>query len=256
MKKMEDESVDLVVADPPYRTTQYITKKKWGPDVKALSARKKTAIFDAEWDRFTPEDYAKFTDDWILEIFRVLKQKGTAFIHCILTGEWLGVPEVISACKKSGFGLLNNISWAKPNAQPNLPGARFSFSTEQILWVSKGGKGKRTFNYQTLKSLNGGKQMRDYWIIPTEPTRFEHPSVKPLNLVQRMVVGCSNKDDLILDPFVGSGTTQVACEKLERNSIGIEISKEYCELAYQRLKKEVNQIKIGREKSTMERIGF
>jgi site-specific DNA-methyltransferase (adenine-specific) len=253
---MDDESIDLVIADPPYRTTQYITKERWGQEIKDLSLRKRIVPFNAEWDRFTPEAYAKFTDEWISEIYKVLRQKGTAFIHCILTGEWLGLPEIVSSCKKSGFKLLNTISWIKSNGQPNLRGVRFSFSTEQILWISKEGKGKRTFNYQILKSLNGGKQMRDYWMIPTEPTSFDHPSVKPLSLVKRIVIGCSNEDDLILDPFVGSGTTQIACEQLERNSIGIEISEEYCKLAYQRLQNEINQLKFGKEKSIIKKIGF
>ena len=256
MKNIEDGSVDLIIADPPYRTTQYITKEKWGQEIKDLSIKKRIFPFEADWDQFTPDKYAEFTDSWIKEIFRILKIKGTAFIHCILTGEWLGSPEIISACKKYNFKLLNKISWVKSNNQPNLSGVRFAFSTEDILWISKEGKGKRTFNYQILKKLNNGKQMKDHWIIPTQPSTFGHPSVKPIALAERMVIACSNKEDLILDPFVGSGTTQVACERLERNSIGIEISKKYCDIAYNRIYKEVNQLKFGRERSKIEKIGF
>jgi DNA modification methylase len=244
MKGVDDNSIDLVIADPPYRTTQYRTKEKWSKGVKDLSLRKRIAPFSAEWDRFTPEEYDDFTNNWISEVYRVLRQKGTAFIHCILTGEWSGMLEIVTACKKSGFILLNNISWCKPNGQPNLAGVRFSFSTEQILWVSKNGKGKRIFNYQTLKSINGGKQMRDYWIIPTEPSKFNHPSVKPLKLVERMVIGCSNEGGLVLDPFIGAGTTALVALKNNRRFIGFELNPEYCKIAEQRIRPWVLQERL------------
>jgi len=244
MKKLEDNSIDLVIADPPYRTTQSETKKKWGKQVKELSNIKSIANFEADWDKFTEKDYEEFTKEWIKEVYRVLRPKGTAFIHCILTGEFIGFPEIINSCKLNKFKLLNNISWCKPNGQPNLAGVRFSFSTEQIIWVGKEGKGKRTFNYQRLKSMNGGKQMRDYWIIPTKPTKFNHPSPKPIKLCRLLVEACSNQEDIVLDPFMGSGTTALACKQLNRNFIGFEINKEYIDIANKRLsQKTLNEVK-------------
>ena len=139
---IEDESIDLVIADPPYRTTQYRTKEKWGEQIKDLSLRKGMDSFNAEWDRFNPKEYKEFTDSWIPEIYRVLRQKGTAFIHCILTGEWMGFPEIINACKKTKFKLLNNIAWCKPNGQPIYLGLDFHIQPNKSYGFQKREKEK------------------------------------------------------------------------------------------------------------------
>lgn len=90
----------------------------------------------------------------------------------------------------------------------------------------------------------------------TDEDAFLHPAIFPEKLANDHIRSWSNEDDIILDPFVGSGTTLIECERLNRNSIGVDISKKYCELSYKRLLKEVNQIKFGRDKSKIEKIGF
>ena len=236
MKSLPTESVDLIIADPPYYTTQWKTKQNWGDQVAELAGIKNIASFKADWDIFASEkDYQEFIGKWITEARRILKPKGTIFIHCILTGEWLGITNIVSALRKNEFKLLNLISWCKPNGQPNLAGVRFSFSTEQIIWAGKEGEGKRIFNYQRLKELNNDVQMRDFWIMPTEPSQYDHPSPKPIKLARLMIEACSNKDSLVCDPFVGSGTTAVAAKQLGRNFIGFEINPDYIKIAEQRL---------------------
>lgn len=237
LKKIDDDSIDLVIADPPYFTSQWIKRKYWGEQVKELAGIKNIARFEADWDKFqSEEEYQIFTSKWIKEIYRVLKPKGTIFCHCILSGEWTGLPNTINAFKENKFKMLNDIAWCKPNGQPNLAGVRFSFSTEHIIWGCKEtDKGKRTFNYQNIKKFNNGKQMRDFWLIPTEPQEYEHPSPKPIKLTKIMIESGSNEDDLILDPFIGSGTTAVASIMLNRNYIGCDNNIDYIKIAQKRI---------------------
>lgn len=235
MRKLPANSVDLIIADPPYKTTQYLTREKWGKEVSDLAGIKGIATFNAEWDKMTEAEYSDFTFKWVSEAYRVLRDKGTMYVNCILTVEFLCLTDVALACKKAGFTLLNNIAWCKPNGQPNLAGVRYAFSKEDILWVGKGGEGRRTFNYRDLKGMNGGKQMRDFWILPTEGKEFDHPSPKPVSLYKIMVRASSNKDDLVLDPFMGSGTTAVACAELQRKFIGFESNPDYIKIIGKRL---------------------
>lgn len=83
-----------------------------------------------------------------------------------------------------------------------------------------------------------------------------HPTQKPVKLLEKILLDFSSEDDTIMDPFLGSGTTCIAAERIGRSSIGIEISKEYCEISYKRLKEKVRQGKLLREPSTIEKIGF
>ena len=236
-KQIDDNSIDLVIADPPYYTTQWIKRKYWGEQVKELAGIKNIARFEAEWDKFNSEDeYQQFSDKWISECYRVLKPKGNIFIHSILSGEWTGLPNVVSSLKKNKFKMLNMINWCKPNGQPNLAGVRFAFCSEQILWACKEtDEGKRTFNYKRLKILNNGKQMRDFWIIPTEPSQYEHPSPKPVKLIKIIIEAGSNENDLVLDCFMGTGTTAIASIMLNRNYIGCDNNPEYIKICQKRI---------------------
>jgi len=149
---------------------------------------------------------------------------------------------------------LNEIIWFKPNGAPNLTGRNFAESHETIIWASKSKTAKHTFNYEAMKVYDqssdklkaDGKQMRDVWSIPTTPMREKehgkHPTQKPLELLERLVLACSNKGDLILDPFCGSGTTGVASVKHNRQFVGIEKDLEYCKLSSKRIK---GQLKRG-----------
>ncbi|MBL8953164.1 MAG: site-specific DNA-methyltransferase, partial [Myxococcaceae bacterium] len=145
------------------------------------------------------------------------------------------------AMQSLGYKLLNTVTWFKPNASPNLSCRYFTHSSEIIVWASPGGKGKlqHTFNYQAMKAANGGKQMRDVWTMLTprnsEKELGKHPTQKPRALLDRIVEASSNEDQVVLDPFCGSGTTGVSAVSKGRRFVGIEMDPQYLELSKRRL---------------------
>jgi len=138
------------------------------------------------------------------------------------------------------FRILNNITWVKPSPPPNLSCRFFTHSTETILWVRKGQNTKHYFNYDLMKSYNDGKQMKDVWIMgrpKKDEKRFgKHPTQKPEEIIERMIHASTQENDIVLDMFNGSGTTGVVCARNNRNYIGIESDKSYCELSRKRIK--------------------
>jgi site-specific DNA-methyltransferase (adenine-specific) len=150
--------------------------------------------------------------------------------------------------QKLNFHILNDISWFKPNAAPNLACTTFAHSHETLLWAKKDKKSKHIFNYEIMKNgdfsedklKNDKKQMRSVWSIPT-PSQIEkefgkHPTQKPLALLKRIILASTNDNGLILDPFNGGGTTGIAAKIIgNRKYIGIDIEKEYIDLTINRL---------------------
>ena len=152
------------------------------------------------------------------------------------------------ALEEEGFKILNNITWQKTNPPPNLACKTFTHSTETILWAKKDlKKGKYTFNYSLMKELNNNKQMKDVWTTsltkPSEKKNGRHPTQKPLEILERIILASTNENDLILDPFCGSSTTGIAAAKLKRNYIGIDNEKEYLDLSIRRYK-EIKEDKL------------
>jgi site-specific DNA-methyltransferase (adenine-specific) len=210
LKNMEDETVDLIFADPPYFSNDGSLKDKF-----------------------------LFTMTWLKECKRILKRNGTIWISCSDNNNCL----IGMALEKLGYKILNNIVWVKTNSLPNLSTHLFSHTTETILWAKKDSKAKHIFNYELMKEINGGKQMKDVWQFPSlsnsEKKFGKHPSQKPINLIERLILASSNEKDIILDPFNGSGTTGVCAYRLDRQYIGIDIEKEYLDLTINRYKNEV-----------------
>lgn len=230
MKTWPDGFIDACITDPPYNIAKNKKGLTW-----AFSSH---VTMQSDWDRFLDSDYAEFTLTWIKEICRITKKNGNLFIF----GSYHNIYLIGTLAKRLGLRFINSIIWAKPNAQPNITCRMFTESTEQIIWLcnnsEKLAKGW-TFNYAVTKELNDGKQMRNFWSIPTAPLsekKFgKHPSQKPLALMERIVQAATNPNDLVLDCFSGSGSTLVACQKLGRNYIGIEKDNSYCELAKLRI---------------------
>lgn len=226
-------SVDLISADPPYYLSNGGTTCKSG---------KRASVNKGKWDASleTAAVY-NFNLEWLRECQRVLKPTGTIFVsgtqHVIFS---LGY-----ALQRIGFHLLNTIAWCKPNASPNLACRTFAHASELVIWAApeKHVPMLHTFNYQEMKAANGGKQMRDTWIIPTVPAREKthgkHPTQKPLALLERIIWAASKPGDVVLDPFCGSGTTGVAALKHGRRFIGIDQSKKYLALTQRRLHAEM-----------------
>ena len=234
MKKIPSKSVDLIFADPPYNLQ--LKDTLYRPDQTAVEA------VTQDWDKFnTYKEYDNFTEQWLKESKRILKKGGALWV----IGSYHNILRVGTSIQNHGFWILNDIIWHKTNPMPNFRGTRFTNAHETLLWCTTSRKAKYTFNYQNLKELNDGKQMRSDWYIPIcsgkerlreNNNQRSHPTQKPEALMYRIILSSTNKGDIILDPFLGSGTTAVITKKLQRNFIGIEQDKEYVSLAKKRLK--------------------
>ena len=219
LKTLPEKSIDLIFADPPYNLSGegYLTTKNG----------KVAKLHKGDWDII--DDIHKFNEDWIKECVRVLSDNGTIWISGTLHNH----PSVGVILKKLGLWVINDIIWFKPNATPLLATNRCAPSTE-LIWVASKTK-KYFFNYDLAKQINGGKQMKNLWQINAERHKTKHPTEKPETLLNRIVLLGSNENDTVLDPFLGSGTTGVVAVQNNRKFIGIEISKEYFEIAEKRI---------------------
>ena len=244
LSKIPSESIDLIFADPPYNMS-----KKNGLGWKYS----KHVTMQEEWDIFSKDDYFKFNQTWIKECLRVLKHGGSLWI----CGSFHNIYQVGFILQHLEDVKINNsIVWFKPNAQPNITCRMFTESTEHLIWATKNGNGKKwKFNYQDTKNLISdslnpqGKQTRNVWSIPLTPKSEKwagvHPTQKPIELLRRIIISCTDEGDTVLDPFLGSGTTSVVAKILHRNSIGIEKEKKYLDIIRKRLNPV--QKKLGEE---------
>ena len=232
LPKIPSDSIDLVFADPPYN----ISKKK-GLGWKYS----KHITMQEEWDMFSKDDYFQFNMQWITEALRTLKHGGSLWI----CGSFHNIYQVGFILQHYNDVKINNsIVWFKPNAQPNITCRMFTESTEHLIWAAKNGNKKWKFNYEATKKIHDtlnpeNKQTRNVWAIPLTPKSEKwagiHPTQKPIELLRRIILACTDKGDTVLDPFLGSGTTSVVAKMLERNSIGIEKEKKYEKIINKRL---------------------
>jgi site-specific DNA-methyltransferase (adenine-specific) len=227
---MPPDCVDLIFADPPYFLSNGgIT----------CHAGKMVSVNKGAWDRSQgPAQNHEFNTAWLQAAQRVLKPNGSIWV----SGTAHVIHSVGFAMQQLGFKLLNDISWVKPNPPPNLSCRYFTHATETIIWAAKNPKSRHTFNYKLMKDANAGKQMKSVWTIPPPETwekKFgKHPTQKPLALLDRILRASSNEGDLVLDPFMGSGTTLVAALRLRRFTIGIEFDASFTGLALSRMARE------------------
>ncbi|MEQ1852989.1 MAG: site-specific DNA-methyltransferase, partial [Chthoniobacteraceae bacterium] len=172
---------------------------------------------------------------------QALKPDGTIWI----TGTQHVIFSVGFALQQLGFKILNDITWEKPNPPPNLSCRYFTHSTETVLWAARGEKSRHTFHYAAMRRTNGGKQMKSVWRFTApgkaEKTQGRHPTQKPVALVERCLLASTNPGDLVLDPFLGSGTTAAACARFARRCVGIDCDAAYLETARKRVMDELNR---------------
>lgn len=233
LKKIPAKSVDMVFADPPYNLQ--LNNKLIRPDNTTVDA------VDDYWDKFeSMSSYDDFCFKWLSEVRRVLKDNGTVWV----IGSYHNIFRVGTILQNLGFWILNDISWIKSNPMPNFKGTRFTNAHETLLWCSKSTKSKYTFNYEAMKALNDGLQMRSDWNLPicTGGERIKdengnklHSTQKPEALLYRVILSSTNVGDVILDPFFGTGTTGAVAKKLGRDFIGIEQDKKYVKGASERI---------------------
>ena len=238
LNQFEKEGVlfDLIYADPPYFLSN---------DGITCKSGKMVSVNKGDWDKSEGfEQDVNFIDSWLKECRKVLKENGSIWV----SGTMHIIYKVGYLLEKNDYDIINDIIWYKPNAPPNLSCKYFTHSQEIVLWARKSKNSQHTFNYEKMKFWNNtkdklknkDKQMRSVWSIPLIPKAEKeygkHPTQKPLELLNRIIMSSSNEGDLVLDPFMGSGTTGVVCNILNRKFIGIDTSKEYLDLAINRFR--------------------
>jgi site-specific DNA-methyltransferase (adenine-specific) len=234
LAEMPEESIDMIFADPPYFLSSGTFTCQNG---------KRVSVKKGEWDLSNGlKKNFEFHIEWIKACRRVLKPNGTIWI----SGTYHSIYQCGFALQINHFHILNDISWFKPNASPNLSCRYFTASHETLIWAIKDKKAKHTFNYELMKNgtwkddfiKKQGLQMRSVWAIGTpkkeEKKYGKHPTQKPTALLKRVILASTNKGDIVLDPFTGSSSTGLAAYYYERNFIGIDTSKEYLDLSIKR----------------------
>lgn len=237
MKLLPDNYVDMIFADPPYNLSN---------GGFTVHAGKMVSVNKGEWDisKGFEGDYS-FHYQWLSECRRILKPEGTLWV----SGTYHSIYQCGHALQSLGYHVLNDISWFKPNASPNLSCRFFTASHETIIWARKDKKAKHFFNYQAMKNgdwaedfiKKPGLQMRSVWSIQP-PKKWEkafgkHPTQKPVELLKRIILASTKPNSIILDPFTGSSTTGIASMLIgKRKFIGIDTDKNYLNLSIKRLK--------------------
>lgn len=234
LKQFPVNSFDMIFADPPYNLSN---------GGFTVHAGRMVSVHKGDWDKSNGvEADFEFHLSWIEACRRVLKPEGTIWI----SGTYHSIYQCGFALQKLGYKVLNDITWFKPNASPNLSGRYFTASHETLIWARKDPNAKHTFNYKLMKTgdwngdfiKNPGKQMRSVWAVGTpksEEKKFgKHPTQKPISLLERIVLASTNKDDLVFDPFTGSSTTGLAATRHGRKFIGVDMERQYLDLSKKR----------------------
>ena len=234
LSQLKAESVDMIFADPPYNLSN---------NGFSVYAGKRVSVNKGSWDKSKGvENDFEFQSAWIEACKRVLKPNGTIWI----SGTYHSIYQCGFALQMHGYHVLNDVSWYKPNAPPHLACRMFAASHETLIWARKDKKAKHYFDYKRMKEddwsedkmKNPGKQMRSVWSITTpkkeEKVYGKHPTQKPLQLLERIIVASTKRGALVCDPFAGSSTTGVAALKHGRNFIGFDTDKEYLNVSKKR----------------------
>ena len=234
MATLPAECVDLVFADPPYNL-------QLQNDLRRPDDSKVDGVTD-DWDKFGSfKEYDDFTHAWLKACKRVMKPSATLWV----IGSYHNIFRVGAILQDLDFWILNDVVWRKSNPMPNFRGRRFTNAHETMIWAARdpGGKGY-TFNYEALKAGNDDVQVRSDWTFPlcTGDERLKgdngkklHPTQKPEALLARVILSASRPDDLVLDPFNGTGTTGAVAKKLGRRYVGIERDPDYAKAAIKRI---------------------
>jgi modification methylase len=234
MRMLPAASVHCVFADPPYNLQLRGELRR--PDDSLVDG------VDEDWDRFTDfATYDAFTRAWLAECRRLLRKDGTLWV----IGAYHNIFRIGAALQDLGFWVLNDVIWRKANPMPNFRGRRFTNAHETLIWAARGRDSRHRFNYAAMKALNDDIQMRSDWFLPlcTGPERLRnqhglklHPTQKPEALLHRVLLASTAPGEIVLDPFLGTGTTAVVARRLHRHFIGIERHPAYAEAAIGRVR--------------------
>ena len=233
MKGLPDCSIDLIFADPPYNL-------QLGGELLRPNNSQVDAVTDS-WDKFNNfTHYDQFTTKWLKEARRLLRPNGAIWV----IGSYHNIFRVGKILQDLNYWILNDIIWRKSNPMPNFRGMRFTNAHETLIWAAKSDNAKYTFNYEALKELNDGLQMRSDWLLSIcagserlkgKDGKKIHPTQKPESLLHRVIISATNEGDIVLDPFFGTGTSGVVAKKLGRMFVGMEREEKYIREAASRI---------------------
>ena len=233
-----DFKFDMIFADPPYHLSN---------NGFSVQSGKKVSVNKGIWDKSQgyEKDYL-FDREWLSVCRNKLKDNGTIWI----SGTYHNIFSIARCLKELDFKILNCITWVKTNPPPNLSCRYFTHSAEYILWARKSSKNPHFYNYELMKEINGGTQMRDVWNLPSiakwEKSCGKHPTQKPLCVLSRIIQASTKEGAWILDPFTGSSTTGIAANLLGRRFLGIDINDDFLQISKAR-KEEINGIAKQKE---------
>jgi len=234
---------DMIFADPPYFLSNNGLTIKNG---------KITSVNKGNWDKSKGFEFVnEFNRKWLKLVRNKMKEDGTIWI----SGTMHNIFSIGQTLTELNFKILNIVTWQKTNPPPNFSCRYFTHSTEQIIWARKNAKVPHYFNYELMKEINGGKQMRDVWKIPSvakwEKSCGKHPTQKPLSVLVRIILASTKPEMWILDPFTGSSTTGIAANLLKRNFIGIDTEEEYLKISKCRKQEIENNLTFKRYKNNL-----
>lgn len=226
MRKIEDESIDLILTDPPYNVSEsasIITDNR-GNEPREIG-------MNAEWDKMSDDDYFKLLYAFIDEAYRVLKKSGA--LICFVSDRYIS--DIRRYVIGKGMIYRQTCIWIKSNPVPQQRKVKFMQATELFFCANKQ-KGTDTFRWEEGQHANVF-----YHPIVQGNERLAHPTQKPIWLMQELIKYYTHEGDIVLDPFLGAGTTMEASIKLKRSCIGIEINADYIALTIKRISKYLKQ---------------
>lgn len=235
LETFEPETVDMVFADPPYFLSN---------GGKTFVNGTIKSVDKGDWDKSqgVKKDF-EFHLSWIRACRRIMKPNATLWV----SGTFHSIYMSGFALQASGFKILNDIVWLKKKITPNFTKRTFTASHENLIWAGKDSNSKYIFEYDTMKNYLDAddnlkipnQQMHSVWQISSpkmeEKILGNHPTQKPLELLRRIILSSTKKEDLILDPFTGSSTTGVVALSENRKFVGIDIDKNYLEVSRLRI---------------------
>jgi len=241
MKRIPNETVDLVITDPPFAIDFKARKSNYN--------RTQSRVLEG-YNEISKEQYHDFTLRWMGEVYRVLKQSGSMFVF----SGWNNLKHILIALDEVGFITVNHIIWKYQFGV--VTRRKFVTSHYHCLYVCKNDKKRKFFPYSRFKkeerdqnrnSLNY-KDREDVWIINREywTGDIKTPTKLPKELIRKILQYSSEKGDLVLDPFLGSGQVALVSKMIERHYLGFELVKEYYEFARKRLDECTYRIRAGK----------
>jgi len=238
MKQIPDEKIDLVVTDPPFAINFKAKKANYN--------RTPSRVLSG-YNEIKVEDYYDFTNAWMQEVYRILKKSGSMYVF----SGWNNLKDILTSLDNNGFTTINHIIWKYQFGV--VTSKKFVTSHYHCLFVCKDDKKRKFFPYsrfkKNAKTSNGQslhyKDKEDVWIINREYWTGDDktPTKLPAEIIKKILMYSSEKRNLVLDPFLGSGQVAVISKMLGRRYLGFEIVKQYYDFANKRLQKNVYRLK-------------